>query len=139
MQGHLAPGTYELTIVASNAGGASPASLPLRLTIVAPPATPSAPTLLPTDSDGSPGGETTYLTSPFLTGTTMPGATVQLLSTSGAVLNTTRADNTGSYEVQIPGPLGVGSDSYEVAAIDQYGDLRASGKNEWFGTGRAAW
>ncbi len=102
VQSSVSPGTYQLTVVASNAGGASPASNPLSLTIVAPPATPSAPTLLPADSNGSPGGETTYLTSPYLTGTTFAGATVQLLNASGTVVNTTQANSSGSYQVQIP-------------------------------------
>ena len=77
--------------------------------IVAPPATPSAPTLLPADSNGSPGGETTTSTSPYLIGTTLAGASVQLLNASGAVVNTTTANSAGGYEIQVPGPLGVGS------------------------------
>ena len=58
-----------------------------------PPATPSAPTLLLADSNGSPGGETTTLTSPYLVGTTLAGASVQLLNASGAVVNTTTANS----------------------------------------------
>ena len=91
--------------------------------IVAQPATPSAPTLLAADSNGSPGGETTYLTSPYLTGTTFAGATVQLLNAGGTVQNTTEANGAGSYQVQVPGPLGIGSYPYRVNVIDQYGDI----------------
>ena len=123
VQSLLSPGTYQITVVASNAGGASPASNPLSLTIVAPPATPSAPTLLPADSNGSPGGETTTSTSPYLIGTTLAGASVQLLNASGAVVNTTTANSAGGYEIQVPGPLGVGSYAYKVDVIDQYGDV----------------
>ena len=63
------------------------------------------------------------MTSPSLVGTTLPGATVQLLGASGTVLNTAQANSSGSYDVQVPGPLGVGSDTYRVNVIDQYGDV----------------
>jgi RHS repeat-associated protein len=123
VQGPLSPAMYQLTIVASNSGGSSPASNPLSLTIVAAPATATAPTLLPADSNGSPGGETTTSTSPYLVGTTLAGATVQLLNANGTVVNTTQANSSGSYQVQIPGPLGVGSYAFHVDVIDQYGDV----------------
>jgi len=122
VQGPLSPGTYQLTVVATNSGGPSVASNPLSLTIVAPPATPNAPTLLPADSNGSPGGETTTSTSPYLVGTTLAGATVQLLNATGTVVNTTQANSAGGYQIAVPGPLGVGSYAYKVAVIDQYGD-----------------
>ena len=122
-QNPLSPGTYHLTVVASNPLGSSDPSEPLSLTIVAPPATPSAPTLLPADSNGSPDGETTAQPRPSLTGTALAGATVQLLDSSGTVLNTTRADGSGTYQVQVPGPLGLGSYSFRVAVVDQYGDI----------------
>jgi len=119
----LSPGAYPFTVVASNAAGSSPVSSPFTLTIVPAPTTPSAPTLLPADSDGSPGGETTTLTSPYLTGTTIAAATVQLLNTSGTVLNTTQSDTSGGYEVQVPGPLGLGPHTYLVRVVDRYGDV----------------
>ena len=97
--------------------------MPLSLTIVAPPPTPSAPTLLPTDSNGSPGGETTYLTSPYLTGTAPAKATVHLLNAGGTVVNSTQANGAGTYQIQVPGPLGVGSYSFHVDVIDRYGDV----------------
>jgi len=122
VQKALNPGTYGLSVFASDATGATAASYPLYLTIVAAPPAPSAPTLWPADSNGSPGGETTDLTSPFLTGRTIAGATVQLLNTGGAILNTSQANSAGGYQVQIPGPLGVGSHAYRVQIIDQYGD-----------------
>jgi hypothetical protein len=87
------------------------------------PATPGAPTLLPAESTGSPGGETTYSRSPVLTGTTFAGATVQLLNASGTVLNTAKANGAGAYQVQVPGPLSVEAYSFRVDAIDQYGDV----------------
>ena len=71
-------------------------------TIVAAPTTPSAPTLLPADSNGNPTVEATLLTSPYLTGTTEAGATVQLLNASGTVENMTQANGFGSYQVQRP-------------------------------------
>ena len=116
----LSPGMYQVTVVATNAGGSSPASEPLSLLIVAPPATPSAPTLLPAENLG---GEATSSTSPQLVGTTIPGATVQLIGPGGAVLATAPAGSTGAYEIQVPVPLAVGAYSYQVDVIDKYGDL----------------
>jgi RHS repeat-associated protein len=123
VQSPLSPGPFELTIVAANSGGSSPASNPFALTIVAPPATPSAPTLLSTESNGSASGETTTSISPHLVGTTLPGATVRLLVAGGTVVHTTKANSSGSYEIQVPGPLGVGAHTYQVDVIDQYGDV----------------
>ena len=121
----LAPGTYSLTVIANNSAGSSPASKPISLKIVAPPSTPSAPSLLPADSNGSPGGETTNLTTPYLTGTTIAGAKVQLLNANGTVLANTTASSKGAYQVKVPGPLSVGSHSFRVDVIDQYGDVSA--------------
>ena len=120
LESALAPGVYEITAVASNAEGASPASDQLTLTIVAPPATPAAPTLLPAENLG---GETTSSPSPELVGTAIPGATIQLLATGGAVLQTAVASATGAYEIQVRGPLAVGAHAYEVDVIDRYGDV----------------
>ncbi len=100
----LSPGAYSFAVVASNANGASLASQPLTLKVVAAPVTPTAPTLLPADSNGSPGGETTTSTSPYLIGTTVPGATVQLLGQGGTILKTAAASVTGAYEIQGPRP-----------------------------------
>ena len=60
-----------------------------------------------------------------MTGTTIAGAKVQLLNASGTVLASTTASNTGAYQVQVPGPLGVGPHSLRVDVIDQYGDVSA--------------
>jgi len=121
--GRLSPGTYTFSVVASNTYGSSPASQPLSLTIVLPPASPTAPTLLPADSNGSPGGEATTSATPYLTGITAAGTTVQLLNASGMVVNTIKANCTGVYQIEVPGPLTVGSYQFQVDAIDQYGDL----------------
>jgi hypothetical protein len=123
VQKALGPGSYQLKVVASNSGRSSPASNPLSLMIVAPPSTPSAPSLLAADSNGSPDGETTYLASPHLTGDATAGSTVQLLDMRGTILNTTKANGAGTYEVQVPGPLAVGAYSFLVGVIDQYGDV----------------
>jgi hypothetical protein len=123
VQHPLAPGHYSLTVFAADDTGATAASLPVLVTIVAPPPRPSAPTLLSADSNGSPGGETTYVTSPVLTGTTVANATVRLLYTNRTVAATTRANSAGRYWVQVPGPLGVGSYTYRVQIIDQFSDI----------------
>ncbi len=123
VQNALAPGDYSLSVLATDASGSTAASDPFFLTIVALPATPSAPTLLPADSVGSPGGETTSVTSPYLTGTAIAGAKVQLLSSSSTVLVSTTAGSTGAYLVKVPGPLGLGASSFRVDVIDRYGDV----------------
>ena len=122
----LAPGTYKFSVIATNAYGPSPASGAFTLTIVAPPPTPAAPTLLPSQSDGSAGGETTISTTPSLIGTTIPGATVQLLGNGGAIAAQTTADGSGNYQVQVPGPLNVGSYTYQIDTVDQFGDVSAA-------------
>jgi RHS repeat-associated protein len=122
LQNLLAIGTYRLTAVASNSGGSSPASNPLALTIVAPAPTPNVPTLLPADRNGNV-GETTDLSSPYLTGTAIAGTTVEVLNAGGKVLNTTKANSAGTYQIQIPGPLAPGSYSLSVDIVDQYGDV----------------
>ncbi len=122
--GLLAPHVYEYSVeTVDQYGDVSKPSALYSLTIVAMPATPAAPTLLAAESNGAPGGETTTSTSPTLTGTTFANATVELLGTGGAVLNTTEAGGTGYYEIQVPGPLGVGPHSYQVEVIDPYGDV----------------
>ena len=123
--GPLAVGSDQYSVdVIDPYGDVSSPSAAFSLTIVASPTTPAiTPSLLPSESNGSPGGETTTLTSPSLVGTTLPGATVQLLGANGNVLNTTQATSSGSYEVQVPGPLGAGSYTYRVNVIDPYGDV----------------
>jgi len=118
--------TYGFYSVATDYAGnvqAPPSSAQATTQLVLAPPTPAAPTLLPADSNGSPGGETTYLTSPYLTGTAPAGATVQLLNFTGAVLSSTRAGSAGAYELQVPGPLAVGSYPFRVDVVDQYGDI----------------
>jgi hypothetical protein len=119
----LVPSSYQLIIVANNSAGSATASLPIFLRIVAPPPTPERPTLLPADTNGSTGGETTDVTRPCLIGTTIAGATIQLLNAGGTVLNSAKASTGGVYTVQVPGPLGVGSYTFRVDTIDPYGDL----------------
>ncbi len=123
VQNPLSPGIYDFSVVASDSGGSSEASEPFTLTIVAAPATPAAPTLLPADSNGSSGGETTTLTDPYLVGTTFPGATVLLLDASGVTVDTTVADGMGRYNIWISSPLSLGSHTFTVEAIDQYSDV----------------
>jgi hypothetical protein len=119
----LPPGHYSFSIFADDSNSAIAASLPVLLTIVPRPATPAAPTLLSADSNGAPGGETTYLASPFLTGATVPNATVWLLSGSGAVINAIGASAAGSYRIQVPSVLSIGQHTYRVQVIDRYGDV----------------
>ncbi len=124
LAGPLRTGTYEYSTQTVNQyGDVSSPSPACSLTIVAPPATPSAPTLFAGDSNGSPGGETTYSTSPHLVGTTLPDATVQLTNQSGEILATTHANRSGAYVVQVPGPLAIGSRTYRIQIVNQYGDM----------------
>jgi hypothetical protein len=122
----LAPGAYKFSVTASNTYGPSPASGAYTLTIVAAPPTPGAPTLLPAQSDGSAGGETTISATPTLIGTTIAGATVQLLVAGGSIAASTTADGSGHYQLPVPGPLSVGSYTYQINVIDQFGDVSAA-------------
>ncbi len=122
--GPLSPQAYDYRVqTIDKYGDNSSPSAAFSLTVVAPPPTPGAPTLLPADSNASPGGETTTSTSPHLIGTTIAGATVQLLGPGGTILNTALASGAGNYEIQVPGLIGVGAHTYQVDAIDQYGDV----------------
>ena len=94
--------------------------------IVAPPAAPAAPTLLPSESDGAPGGETTISTSPTLVGATIPGATAQLINSGGGIASQSSVDSSGNYVLALPGPLSVGSYTFQVRVVDQYGDVSAA-------------
>jgi hypothetical protein len=122
--GALTAGTFQYRVdVIDWYGDTSVPSNPVSLTIVSAPPTPSAPTLWPADSNGRPGGETTNLASPHLTGTVFVSGTVALLTAKGVVINTTQTAPNIPYRVQVPGPLGAGSYSYKVVIIDKYGDI----------------
>jgi hypothetical protein len=123
VQSPLPLGMYALTVVAGDSDGSSPASTPLALDIVAPPSLPGVPTLIAAESNGSPGGETTTSSSPELAGTAQAGATIQLLNESGTLLNITQVNSSGSYQIAVPGPLGIGTYNFKVDLIDQYGDV----------------
>jgi hypothetical protein len=120
---------YGFSIMATNAYGSSQASEQFSLTIVAPPAVPTAPALLPSESNGAAGGETTTFATPDLVGATLPGATVQLFTTSGSngsrgsAVGTTTADRAGNYDFKLTGPLSPGTYSYRVDVLDQFGDV----------------
>jgi len=123
VQNALAPGNYSLSVFATDGTGATAASLPVSVTMVAPPATPSAPTLLPADDSGTKGDGITDDASPSLTGTASAGAMVQLLNAQDDVIGTTTADGSGKYVIAIPGsPLAPGNYPYSVETVDQYGD-----------------
>ncbi len=124
LPGALAPQTYQYSVqTIDQYGDVSMPSMAFALTVVARPSTPTAPTLLPSDSDGSHGGETTTSITPLLIGMTIPGATVRLLGPNATVLETTIASASGGYEIQVPGPLGAGAHTYQVDVIDKYGDV----------------
>jgi len=107
-----------------NGDGGTPATVLTSATVVLP-ATPGAPELLPADDTGTKGDNTTSVTSPHLTGTVAPKATVQLLDAQNQVVATTTASGSGVYVIQVPGPLALGVHAYAVQALDQYGDASA--------------
>jgi hypothetical protein len=85
-----------------------------------PPSTPPPPSLVPADQTGGPG--ITSLNQPVLTGTTTPGATVNLVNAAnGVVLATATADSNGSYSVQVPSPLADGGYTIYAQAVDALG------------------
>jgi hypothetical protein len=120
----LAPGTYSYNVRSIDKyGDTGPLSKPLSVTIVAPPTAPAAPRLLASDSNGAPGGLTTTLAKPHLTGTAPAGTTIQVLNKLNRVINSVVVPPSGTYVVQIPGPLGVGSFPYRVQDVDKYGNI----------------
>jgi hypothetical protein len=126
----LADGTYSLqTRQVDAAGNVGPNGPVLSLTILAtPPAAPAAPTLVPTDDTGPSGDGTTAVRRPHVTGSTLPGGSVDLLDPNGIVLASTSASLiNGAYTLQPATNLGEGALPLRVRVRDAAGNLSPAG------------
>ena len=121
----LADGVYSLCVQAVDAAGNTSAASPaLTLTIdTTPPAAPSVPTLLPADDSGTKGDDITNVKQPHLIGTSEPGAMLQILNASGAVVGVTVVLTDGSYSAQISSPLADGSYAFRAQGTDAAGNV----------------
>ncbi len=109
------------------AGTASPLSAPLALTILtAQPAAPSAPTLSAADDTGPIGDGKTSVRRPRLVGSAPLGSAVDLLDASGNVLASTTVTAAGTYSLQPPANLNLGTYPLRVRLRDVAGNVGAA-------------
>ncbi len=113
------------TDAAGNVGPFGPA---LFLTIdTTPPIAPSAMTLLPADDTGVVGDGNTAVRRPHLIGTAEPGASVQVLDTSGAGIASAVAGGNGRFSAQVNTALADGLYQLTARATDAAGNVGPSG------------
>ena len=126
----LADGSYSLKAqaidVAGNLGAFSFTN-PLTIQTSAPSA-PAAPALFAADDTSVLGDAKTAIRRPRLTGTTLPGASVDLLDVSGTVLASTIASaSSGAYTLQPSVNLSVGAATFRVRVRDVVGNASPAG------------
>jgi len=110
------------------AGNLSAASAGMTLVIDAtPPAAPTAPALLAADDSGAVGDGVTNVRQPRLTGSAVPGSSVQLVNAAGVVIGSAAAGPTGSYTVTPSSPLADGVYALRVVDVDVAGNASAPG------------
>jgi uncharacterized repeat protein (TIGR01451 family) len=121
----LSSGAHSITTQATDAvGNISPLSAALVITIdsIAPVA-PSVPDLLAVSDSGSSATDNlTNVTTPQLSGTSEPGATVNLYE-GATLVGTTVADGSGNWTVTISSALAVGPHGLSAVAIDVAGNV----------------
>ncbi|MFO0951845.1 MAG: Ig-like domain-containing protein [Isosphaeraceae bacterium] len=124
----LKAGVFSLSVRAVDAAGnSSITSSALALTVASPaPPAPAKPALNPADDNGAAIDGRTTVRRPRITGTTLPGLTVELLDDTGAVLGSAVASASGAYSVQPTDFLGVGSVNLRVRARDATGGVSAA-------------
>ena len=128
----LGDGSYSVKAraidVAGNLGGFSLTS-PLTIQTAAPSA-PAAPALLAADDTSVTGDSKTSVRRPRLTGTTLPGVSVDLLDASGTVLASTIASaSSGAYTLQPSANLSVGAVTFRVRVRDTVGNTSPAGSS----------
>ena len=123
----LADGTYALRARATDAAGNSgPAGVPLTLTILtAPPAAPSAPTLLAADDSGGPG--LTNIRQPRLTGFAAANGSVRIVDASGNTVASATSAADGSYVAKVASSLADGTFAFRAIATDAAGNTGPAG------------
>ncbi|MFA8356910.1 Ig-like domain-containing protein [Burkholderia ubonensis] len=122
----MADGTHNIVFQAQKGGVTSPFS---ALTSVVIDTTINTPTIGLSQASDSFGAGTigtnhddiTNVTSPTLTGTAEPGATVYISDARGHTVSTI-ADSNGNYSIQAPGMLAEGNNPFTVQAVDKAGN-----------------
>jgi hypothetical protein len=123
----LADATYAVSVEVVQGANASAPSAPINLTILAAtPATPAAPVLSSADDSGVKGDKATNVKQPHLTGTAIPGATIQIVNASNTVLGSATVAGDGTYSVRFASPLPLGGISVSVRLIDVAGNISAA-------------
>ena len=122
-------GTYALRTSAIDAAGNVGASGPiLTLVIVTSAPTPGAPALLAADDTGAIGDGRTTIRQPRLTGTSVPGDTVDLLDPNGIVLaSTSSALTSGDFILQPATNLSAGTLPLRLRLRDVAGNVSRPG------------
>jgi len=125
----LGDGSYSLSVRAiddaANVGAPSPA-LALKI-LSAPPAAPSAPSLLAQDDSGAVGDGITNARQPRLVVAGPAGLTIQVVNPAGVILGSASAPTGGSYTVPIAKALADGLYSLRAVAIDAAGNASPAG------------
>ena len=125
--GPISDGAHSITITSTDpAGNESSASAATAITIdTSAPATPgSAPSLAAADDTGASNsdGITSQTSNLTFSGTVEANARVQIYNGGTPVGTPVTADGSGNYTVDIAGPLGAGSHTITVAALDLAGN-----------------
>ena len=121
----LSSGAHSITTTATDAvGNISPVSPALVITIdTIAPVAPSVPDLLASSDSGSSSTDNlTNVTTPQLSGTSEPGATINLYE-GATLVGTTIADGSGNWTVTISSALGVGPHGLHAVAVDVAGNV----------------
>jgi hypothetical protein len=116
----LSEGYHPLTVSSSDlAGNTTITVLPVAI-LTTPPATPTI-VLAPASDTGVPGDNITSVTTPTVTGTTAPGATV-VLTDGGTSVGSALADLNGDWSITVSSVLSNGLHSLNVTASDVAGN-----------------
>jgi hypothetical protein len=121
----LADGSYVLAARATDAAGnQGPLGPQMTMTILAtPPPMPSTPTIVPADVSGPVGSNLTNVTQPRITGSAKSGTTVNIMTTSGALLASAVLGSSTSYTAEVTNPLANGTYVVDAIATDAAGNV----------------
>ncbi|WP_230957916.1 Ig-like domain-containing protein, partial [Burkholderia diffusa] len=122
----LADGAHNIVFQAQKDGNTSPLSAPTSVVIDTESTLPTIGLSQASDSFGAGTigtnhDDITNVTTPTLTGTAEPGATVYVSDAQGHTVSTI-ADSNGNYSIQAPGTLAEGNNTFTVQAVDKAGN-----------------
>ncbi len=86
---------------------------------------PSAPSLFASDDSGLVGDGTTRVSQPRLVGTAAVGLTVQLVTSTGAVIGSSTANSAGAYTIAPSSSLADGTYAIAARGMDSFGNFSA--------------